>query len=210
MKRAALGFRMHSGWGVLVAVTGDADSVEVLDRKRIVVTDARMPGATQPFHHAATLKFQESEYHIANCAAASERLAVAAIEQVRQELGRRDYGIAGAAVLLASGGPLPALARILASHPLIHTAEGEFFRNSIRNACDRLKISVDAIRERELGERVKVAFGNSAKRVLLRIASAGSSFGSPWTKDHKAAALGAFIVLSSGLAATSLSAHQEP
>lgn len=196
MRRAALGFRMHSGWGVLVAVSGDADSVVVLDRRRIVVTDAGMPGANQPYHHAATLKAQESESHVANCAAVSERLALAGIEEVVRELDEHDYEIAGAAVLLGSGRPLPSLAKILASHPLIHTAEGEFFRNSIRNACERLKISVAAIRERELEERAKEVFGNSARRVVLKIATAGRLIGPPWTKDHKAAALAALTVLS--------------
>jgi hypothetical protein len=196
MKRAALGFRMHSGWGVLVAIAGEADSVAIVDRKRILVMDASMPGASQPYHHAATLGVREGESHIANCAAVSERLALAAIEQTVRELDERDYRIAGAAVLLASGRPLPSLAKILASHPLIHTAEGEFFRNRIRNACDRLKISVEAIRERELEDRVKAAFGNSATRVLLSIATAGRSIGPPWTKDHKAAALAAMTLLS--------------
>lgn len=196
MKRAALGFRMHSGWGVLVAVAGDADSVEVIERRRIVVIDPRMPGATQPYHHAANLKMQESESHIANCAALSERMAIAAIEHVIYELDLRECRIVGSAVLLASGRPLPPLAKILAAHPLIHAAEGEFFRTAIRNACARLKLSVEAIRERELEERVKAAFGNSASRVQRRLATAGSSIGPPWTKDHKAAALAALIALS--------------
>lgn len=196
MKRAALGFRMHSGWGVLVALTWNADSVEVLDRKRIVICDTTLPGATQPYHHAANLGVQESEGHIANCAATSERLALAAIEQVVRDLDGRDYHISGSAVLLASGRPLPSLAKILASHPLIHTAEGEFFRNSIKNACERLNLSVEAIRERELEERAKAVFGDSASTVQRRIATAGSSIGPPWTKDHKAAALAALIVLS--------------
>ena len=196
MKRAALGFRMHSGWGVLVAVSGDASSVEVVDRRRIVITDATIPGATQPYHHAANMGLQQSESHIANCAALSKRLALAAIEQVVRELDGRQYRVVGSAVLLASGRALPSLAKILAAHPLIHTAEGEFFRNSIRNACERLKISVEAIRERELEERMKAAFGNSASQMQREIATAGSSIGPPWTKDHKAAALAALLVLS--------------
>jgi hypothetical protein len=196
MKRAALGFRMHSGWGVLVAVSGDASSVEVVDRRRIVITDATIPGATQPYHHAASMGLQESESHIANCAALSKRLALAAIQQVVRELDGRQYRVVGSAVLLASGRALPSLAKILAAHPLIHTAEGEFFRNSIRNACERLKISVEAIRERELEERMKAAFGNSASQMQREIATAGSSIGPPWTKDHKAAALAALLVLS--------------
>jgi hypothetical protein len=195
MKRAALGFRMHSGWGVLVAVAGDAGSVEVLDRKRIVITDPRMPGASQPYHHAAKLGVEEWEEHISNCAAAAERLALAAIEQVVRELEGREYRIEGAAVLLATGRPLPALEKILGSHPLIHTAEGEFFRSSIRKACEQSKISVEGIRERDLEQRVKTAFGNAAGRVQRNIATAGSSIGAPWTKDHKTAALAALVVL---------------
>jgi len=46
---------------------------------------------------------------------------------------------------------------------LIHTAEGEFFRHAVRQACERLKIPVTAIRERDLEERAKVMFGKAAK-----------------------------------------------
>jgi hypothetical protein len=195
MKRAALGVRMHSGWGVLVAVSGDANSVELLDRRRIVTTDPRMPGANQPYHYAASLGLSELERYLANCAAVSERSALAAVGEVVRELDGRHYRIVGSAVLLASGRPLPSLSKILASHALIHTAEGEFFRNAVRKACERLKISVTAIRERELDQRAKTTFGNAVSRVQRRISSLGRSIGPPWTKDHKTAALAASMVL---------------
>jgi hypothetical protein len=200
MKRAALGIRMHSGWGVLVAVSGDAGAVEVMDRRRIVTMDPKIAGAKQPYHHAANLELPESERHVANCAAATERLALAAIGEVVRELARRHYRIVGSAVLLASGRALPPLARILASHPLIHTAEGEFFRNAARKACEHLKIPVTAIRERELDERAKAAFGNAASRVQRKISNLGKTIGPPWTKDHKSAALAAFMILARGKA----------
>jgi hypothetical protein len=180
---------------VLVAVSGDGDSVEIVDRRRIVVTDSGMPGATQPYHYGASLELPEAEKHIANCAALSERLALAAIESMVRELEERKYRMAGAAVLLASGRALPTLAKILAAHPLIHTAEGEFFRRAVRDACERLKISVAAIPERALEERAKTAFGKGAGSVQRRIATLGSSVGPPWTKDHKAATLAALMVL---------------
>jgi hypothetical protein len=195
MKRAALGFHMHSGWGVLVAVSGDVNSQECIDRKRIVTTDPNIPGATQPYHHAANLPLADAERHLANCAAVSERLALAAVEEVVRELGAREYRIVGAAVLLASGRPLPPLAKILAAHPLIHTAEGEFFRNAASKACERLKIPVTAIRERELDDQAKQTFGNIASQVQSRVSTMGSSIGPPWTKDHKTAALAAAIIL---------------
>ena len=42
--------------------------------------------------------------------------------------------------VLASGRTLPALEQILASHPMVHTAEGEFFRKAIREACREIGI----------------------------------------------------------------------
>ena len=64
---------MHSGWGVLVAVSGDAESIEIIDRRRIVIIDASIAGAKQPYHHAANLALGESEKHLGNCAEISER-----------------------------------------------------------------------------------------------------------------------------------------
>jgi len=195
MKHAGLGFSMHSGWGVLVAVSGDVNSLECIARKRVVITDPSIPGANQPYHYAVSLPLADAESHIANCAVVSERLALTAVDQMVRELGAREHRIIGAAVLLASGRPLPPLAKILAAHPLIHTAEGEFFRNAVSKACEGLRIPLTAIRERELDERAKTAFGNAASQVQRTISSLGSSLGPPWTKDHKTAALAAAIIL---------------
>jgi hypothetical protein len=195
MKRAALGFHMHSGWGVLVAVSGDANSVELLDRRRIVVADPEVPGAIQPYHFAAQLKPAAQEKHLAHCASSSSRLAAKAIAELVKELDGRHYGVVGAAILLASGRALPALAKILAAHPLIHTAEGEFFRQAVQSACEDLQIPVTTIRVRELDARAKVAFANKASQVQSSISSLGRSVGPPWTSDHKTAALAAALIL---------------
>ncbi len=195
MKLAAIGIRMHSGWGALVAVCGDADEVEVIDRRNIVVAVAGIAGAKQPYHHAANLGLPKAELYIENCAAVSERLASAAIREVIGELQTRYYRVAGAAVLLASGRPLPSLAEILASHALIHTAEGEFFRRAVRDACERMGITVSGIRERELAERGKAVFGDAADQVQRKISNLGKSLGPRWTTDQKTSALAAMIVL---------------
>ena len=190
MKRAALGVQMHSGWGVLVAVSRNANTVTLLDRRRIVVAAPEEPGSIQPYHFAAQLKPQEQEKHLAHCAASSCQLAATAIAEVSNDLGERHYRIVGVAVLLASGRPLPPLAKILAAHPLIHTAEGEFFRHAVRQACEGLQIPVTAIRARELD-----AEGNEGGALQRSIAGLGRTVGPPWTKDHKTAALAAALLL---------------
>jgi hypothetical protein len=195
MKPVCLGFRMHSGWGVLVAISGDADSPALVERRRITVMDPSTPGGKQPYHHAAELSPEEAEQHITKCGAFSESMAQEAIKQVLAELSERNYRVASAAVLVAAGRSLPSLPQILASHPLIHTAEGEFFRKSVISACERLKIPVTQVRERELEERAKSSHGKKAAQILRKIADVGRSIGPPWTADHKAAALAALLTL---------------
>jgi hypothetical protein len=195
MKRAALGLHMHSGWGVLVAVSRDSQSVELLDRRRITVADPNLPGAIQPYHFAAQLEPAKQEKHLAHCAASSSRLAAIAIAEVVKELNGRHYDVAGAAILMASGRALPSLAKILAAHPLIHTAEGEFFRQAVHSACDGLQIPVTTIAMRELDARAKVAFTHRAGQVQSTIASLGRTAGPPWTSDHKTGALAASLIL---------------
>lgn len=195
MKHAALGFRMHSGWGGLVAISANDNSVEVITRGRIVTADPKIPGAKQPYHYAANLKLSQAEEYLARCAAASESLAFEAIGDVVREMEGRNYRLLGSAILLAAGRPLPSLAKILTAHSLIHTAEGEFFRNTVRQACERSKISVTTIRERDLDEQLENAWGDAASRLQRRVANLGSSIGPPWTKDYKLAALAAAAIL---------------
>jgi hypothetical protein len=193
MKRAALGVQMHSGWGVLVAVS--ENPVEILDRRRIVTADPKIPGAIQPYHFASQLELPQQQKHLEHCASSSSSLARTAIAELVRELTARHYRMVGAAILLASGRTLPALEKILAAHPLIHTAEGEFFRQAVIRACEELQIPVTAIRVRDLDEQAKEAFGKTANQLQSSIASVGSRIGPPWTKDHKTAALAAALIL---------------
>jgi len=195
MKRAAIGVRMHSGWGAFVAVSNSPSRVEVIDRRRVTVTAPGTPGANQPYHFAENLELPEAEKFLGDCFATSERLASAAVRELVGELRGRHYSVAGSAVLLASGRPLPPLATILASHALIHAAEGEFFREAIWKACEGLGLVVTGFRERGLDEYARAAFGEAATRVRHQISSLGRSLGPPWTKDQKTAALAALLVL---------------
>jgi len=194
MKNAAFGIRVHSGWAVLVCVSGDPAAPNVVDRRRIVIIEPTMEGAKQPYHFAESLSLEEAERHIQKCAAVSQRLALKAIGDVLEAVNTRHYRIVGCAMLLASGRALPSLQKILASHALIHTAEGEFFRKIVRKACERCRIPVVGIRERELDERANATFGKAAAGVRKRISDLRSTVGSPWTQDEKAAALAGLMI----------------
>ena len=185
---------MHSGWGAAVCISSDSASPEIVDRRRIVIIEPTMKGSKQPYHFAETLKLEEAERHIQKCAAASQRLALKAMREMLDAVSARNYRVVGCAMLLASGRALPSLSKILASHALIHTAEGEFFRKVVREACEHYRIPVVAIRERELDERASASFGSAAAGVWQHISSLGKTVGSPWTQDEKIAALAGLIV----------------
>ena len=195
MKPAAIGVRVHSGWGAVVSVTGEPGAEQILERRRIEITDGKMAGAVQPYHFAERLEIKHAEQHIARCEAESARLALAGLKELLQNLEERSYRVVGACILLSSGRPLPTLEKILAAHPMIHTAEGEFFRQAFRDGFAKLKIPVAGIRERDLAKEAEAKFGRSAAKLQTRIAQMGRVIGPPWTTDQKGAALGAFIVL---------------
>jgi hypothetical protein len=195
MKRAAIGIRTHSGWGAVVAVTNSAGKVEVIDRRRVAITAPGTAGAKQPYHFAENLALPDAETFVGTCFAASESLALSALRQLLGELHDRHYRIVGSAVLLASGRPLPPLAKILASHAQIHAAEGEFFRRAFWKACESLDLAVTGLRERDLDECSRAAFGQAGPGIRQQISTLGRVLGPPWTQDQKAATLAALLVL---------------
>jgi hypothetical protein len=200
MQRAAIGIRPHSGWAAVVVVAGGPGAVEVIDRRKIVITAPNIKGAGQPYHFARDLfentrNLPDAERYLAQCAAASQRLALDALREIILEARRRDKLVASCAILLAAGRALPALEKILASHPLIHTAEGEFFRQSFRSAGEQLKLHVSGIRERDLDECARTAFGAKANALKREIAGLAGTLGPPWTTDQKNACLAGILVL---------------
>ncbi len=194
MKHAAIGVRMHSGWGALVAGSNNAGTVEVGQRLRVTITPPGTRGGNQPYHFATRLELPQAEKFLGDYFVASKRLALTAVRDLVRELGGQ-YRVVGSAILLASGRPLPPLSRILASHALIHAAEGEFFREAFWKACESMDLPVTGFRERNLDECVQTTFGKAATRMRQQIATLGRSLGPPWTQDQKMAALAALLVL---------------
>ena len=202
MKSAAFGVRAHSGWAALVAVAGSVRAPEILDRRRIMLVDPNAPapkvpghGPEQPYHIAKELKLEDAEAYLARSAKTACKLAHSALEEVAAALHQRGFRITGCGIVLASGRTLPALEEILASHPMIHTAEGEFFRNAIRETCRGMGIAVAGVRERDLFSSAAEKLDIPAGRIKRKMEELRHSVGSPWTADQKNAAVAGFLAL---------------
>jgi len=195
IKKAAVGLRVHSGWAALVALTGVRESPEVIARRRIEIADPGIRGSKQPFHAAEPLEFLDAQAHIERCAASTERLARQALQAAIDGLRDRRAQAAACGMILGSGRTLPGLAAVLKSHALIHTAEGEFFRNALVEACEHCGLVVMRVKEKELFERGAAQFRTSVSELERRVRELGKPLGPPWTQDQKYAALAAWMAL---------------
>lgn len=197
MQRAAIGFRVHSGWAAMVAVSMNNGSPEILERRKLLLVKTFSYTFRQPYHTAAKMPLADASEFVKGVEKESCELGATGIWALQRELKPVGFKLAGATLLLASGRELPEFEKILSSHALIHTADGELFRESIRRACIRAKLPLTAIKERDLlmeaGKRLK-----KRPEFLTRcVDQLGKFLGPPWTQDEKLAALGAWLALSS-------------
>ena len=195
MKQAAVGFRVHSGWSALVTVSLENDAPRVVSRERVHLVDTFIYKFRQPYHTAGRMPLEKARAFVEGSLSEAKRLAGSALRSTQKELGKQGYELARGALLLASGKALPGLESILLSHALIHTADGEHFREALRHACADCGVEIACIRDRELLERGVKSLGMKREKLLRRLTELGGGFGSPWTQDEKYAALAAWLVL---------------
>src|SRR5229473_5873212 len=136
-KQAAIGFRVHSGWAAAVAVSLEKGEPVVLAKQRIHLVETFTYEFRQPYHTAEKMLLGQAREFIARMQAEARRLAYGAIRELASRTLEQGVKLTRCGLLLASGRPLPALERILASHALIHTADGELFREAIVHASVR-------------------------------------------------------------------------
>jgi hypothetical protein len=195
MKQAAVGFRVHSGWSALVTVSLEKDGPIVVSRERVHLVETFIYKFRQPYHTAGRMPLEKARAFVDASLVEAKRLAGSAVRATQKELGSNGYELARGALLLASGKALASLEGILRSHALIHTADGEHFREALRHSCADCGVEIACIRERELLERGVKTIGMKRDRLLRRLTELGTGFGSPWTQDEKYAALAAWLVL---------------
>ena len=190
---AVLGLRAHSGWAALVAVGGSGPAPEVVDRRRIEMADG--PEEKQPYHAAEDLPLPTAAALLERLARKAQERAAAGLGAALQEVRGKGYDVVGTVILPASGRPLPPLESVLASHALIHTADGEHFRDALAAASAGHRLPVTRIREKDLPARAEAALRRPAGELQSSVTAWGKALGPPWTQDQKLGALAAWAAL---------------
>jgi len=178
----AIGCRSHSGWAVIVAVAGSIAAPVVLERRRVELLDGSLP--VQPYHAAAEsgLTQVETAKLITQVEELAATLAAAALAEMAVAIRAGCFTVASVAVV-ANHRALPDnLDRILASHPLLHAAEGDLYEQSLTEGATRAGLHAELVAPTSIS-------------IHPNLHAAGRALGPPWQKDHKMAAAAAFSVL---------------
>ena len=195
MKSAALGFRVHSGWTSLIALALENNQPIVLTRQRPHLVATFSYTFRQPYHTAEKMALAEVRTFLEKQRSEARKLALEALRSAQTEVMQQGYKLTRAALLLASGRPLPELPKILASHSIIHTADGEFFREALLHACSRANLPITKIKDRELLATASKSLRRNPAALTRFITDLGKPLGSPWTQDEKLATLAAWVSL---------------
>ncbi len=190
---AAIGMRPHTGWTAVVALGGPLGAPELLAKRRIDVATTFDEGAV--YHKGQELPLDQAEAFLRTSAERFERLATEALAALAAELragGREPV----ASAMVGAARPLPPLASILRSHPLVHAAEAELYRRVFLRASETAcRLPPRLLPAEALAGQASRTLRQSPARLEARLAALGKASGKPWTRDQKEATLAAWIAL---------------
>ena len=193
--RCVLGFAPHSGWAAVVVVAGTATAPRVLLRERIELVDAVHAGARQPYHTLEAMPQGEARARLAQFEQAADALAVNAVGSLASRAREAGAEPIAAGILDSAGRRGATLEAILASHALIHTADGDHFRQALERGCEGLGMPVTRWPRRGLEERAAASLKRTPGSLARALGALGLGLGAPWGADQKSAALIAWLLL---------------
>ena len=195
MKNAAVGFRTHSGWTSVVVVALEKGKPVVLLRQHVHLVKTFNYSFRQPYHTAARAPLEAGRAFLQQVQEDARNLAYEALRSIRDKLQAANCRLTHAGLLLSSSKPLPPLEKILAAHPLIHTADGELFREALAHATEELRLKNFQVREKELLIMGAKTLRRKRETLQRQLTELGRSMGPPWSQDEKFAALAAWLSL---------------
>jgi hypothetical protein len=193
---ASAAFATHSGWAAVV-VLGLADgAVKVLSRTRLDMVDDQCPESKQPYHAVEALDLVSAARRMDSFRESAEAMALRGLRSLVDDTKERGHALTSLGVLESSSRKVGTLASVLASHALIHAADGIHFRDALSAAGARLGLTVHRTISRDLEKEAQAHFGAAAEPLREVVSNLGRTVGPPWGADQKLAALLALVLVS--------------
>jgi hypothetical protein len=193
VERAAVGFRVKSGWAMAVLLVGPAAAPRVADRRRVDLSDPAEPDALQPYHPGLEIHGLRGERETSRLVAAVKRHAKTSLARLFRSYAAT-HRLAGVGIV---AGSLLDPRSIANDHIRAHAEEGRLFRAVIETAAATAMLKSLIVMEKELYERAAAALGQPALRLKSLVATLGESVDGSWRAEEKVASLAAWMILGS-------------
>jgi hypothetical protein len=187
----ALGCAPHTGWAVVVLVAGDARQPVVLDRRRVVLCPE--DHHRQIYHHAQALPIAKAAAAVRQVERAVEAQTTGAVEELAKAAA--EHGELVAVGIVGRPREVPPLEQVLASHSLLHLAEGELYRGALDEAARWQGLQVAMAPPKHTVAEVAAAIGTPAGPFAERLTALRAELGAPWQADHRAATAAGLLAL---------------
>jgi hypothetical protein len=191
---AGLGFRVKSGWAVVVLLTDTAHSPQLSDVSRIELCDPRLPETRQPYH-AAMGKLETDSTKVNQHERVVRSVSRQSLTRLLKGYQQKGFRIRHAALVVGSQiDP----ANIANPHIRAHAFEGRLFRSAVAETLQDHEIHTEVLLERDAYPSVAARLKQSSddvKRAIQDLARSAPAKGGPWRAEQKLAALAALFVL---------------
>jgi hypothetical protein len=176
-------------------VAGGITRLEVVFRGRVELGDPRGRVRKNAFHAARALEPAAA----AELVEAAERIATeqaaAAIERTVREAADEGAAVRSSAVVVGAPQRGLGLETILASHALVHAAEGRLYQGALLRGAESCGLDTIAVPKRAIWAEAEAALGVAEDDLRHRLDELRREVGPPWAQDQKLAALAAWIAL---------------
>lgn len=191
MAGTALGFTIKSGWACAVVLSGSERAPQVMDSRRIELSDPADADARQPYH-ATFGTARKPGARLENLLAAVQKFGRQSVGDFIRAHQKAGPPLVGAGIV---AGSLIDPATIGNEHIRIHALEGQLFRGIVSDAAARRHLPLAVWRERNLYQAAAQRLKRLEPDIRQALTALGRARGGPWRAEHKAAALAAWLVL---------------
>jgi len=189
--RAALGFRVKSGWAAAILLTGSARSPQLCDVQRIDLSDPQLPETRQPYH-AGMGRLETDTKKISRRVDVVRRITEKSIANLLAGYRQQNFTIKRAGLVVGSQIDPRSVAN---AHIRAHAFEGQLFRSVLQQSLHGQGIRTEVLLEREVYGKAAVELKQSNENVRRVIQKFGRDTEAPWRAEQKLAAVAAWVAL---------------
>ncbi len=192
MLRAAIGFRVKSGWATAVLLAGPIKSPRVLDRRVVDLCDPNIPESRQPFHSALGVHEAADEKVVAPLRKIVERCTNRSVAKLIKDYRNGGHDLCSAGLVVGSE-----IDPVMIKNPHIraHAFEGRLFREVLAAALRSNGLDCLVIVEREIYHVATTRLRQPENELKRSVAELGRALSGPWRADEKTATLAAWLAL---------------